>query len=200
MKIQIENLWEIGNHILTYPYGSRVYGTASDKSDYDYIAIDFNNDSLPYKEIIEDNIHVHKYSYDEFKKELLLHKINILEIFYLNYSDIFRENKELNFKLDLKLLRHEISQKASNSFVKAKKKIEKEKDFYVGLKSLFHSLRILDFGCQIAKNGKIIDYSSANKYWFDIVNFNSTDWEFLKERYQPIYNSLATEFRKLVPK
>jgi hypothetical protein len=34
--------------------------------------------------------------------------------------------------------------KASNSFVKAKKKIEVERDYYVGWKSLFHSLRILD--------------------------------------------------------
>ena len=93
-----------------------------------------------------------------------------------------------------------MSQKANHSFVKAKKKIEVEKDYYVGWKSLFHSLRILVFGIQIAKEGCISDYSAANDYWHEIREANQYDWSYFKSKYQPEHNRLATEFRKLAPK
>ena len=97
-------------------------------------------------------------------------------------------------------LRTTISEKASHSFVKAKKKIDKEHDYYVGWKSLFHSLRILNFGIQVASKGKIYDYSAANPIWFEIRDAQRYTWDYFKDKYQPVYNELATEFKKLAPK
>ena len=61
-------------------------------------------------------------------------------------------------------IRNSFSHVASNSFVKCKKKIEVEASYdpHTGRKSLWHSLRIVDFGIQILKHDKIIDYSSVN--------------------------------------
>ena len=85
--------------------------------------------------------------------------------------------------------------------MKAKKKLIVEKDYdpYIGKKSLFHSLRIILFGIQIAQYGKIINYEEANIY-YDIVKSEIIEWEYFKKKYQPIYNNLKTEFRKLAEK
>lgn len=105
-----------------------------------------------------------------------------------------------NLDLDVTKLRHALSEKASHSFVKAKKKIDKEKDYYIGRKSLFHSLRILTFGTQIAEMGAIVDYSAANHHWFDILNEPYYEWSWFDSKYGPVYNELATRFRKVAPK
>jgi pentatricopeptide repeat protein len=71
------------------------------------------------------------------------------------------------------------------------------------LKSLFHCLRLLVFGIQIATYGKITDYSEANHYWEDMWDKNivpSHKWEDYKAMYQPELNRLKSEFIKLCPK
>ena len=45
-----------------------------------------------------------------------------------------------------------------------------------GKKSLFHAIRIVMFGIQISKYGKIVDYSAANHIWEEINNNESTNW------------------------
>jgi hypothetical protein len=102
--------------------------------------------------------------------------------------------------LVLQKLRHSLSAKSSNSFVKAKKKLTIKKDFdlNLGRKSLWHSFRIIDFGIQIIKYNKIIDYKSMNDLFNDIMQYYS--WIDLFEEYKIKYNNLLTEFRKLAPK
>ena len=44
----------------------------------------------------------------------------------------------------------------------------------------------------------IYDYTVANKWYDDVVNIDhpgTTEWAYLKETYQPIYNKLHTEFK-----
>lgn len=188
----------LGNDTIIVPYGSRVYGTDRNDSDYDYIAIIPSNRKANTGEEYRRNlVNIHMYNRFDFQDQLNSHKIHTLEAYFLPDGIV---SKQFKFNLNLSILRNELSQKSSHSFVKAKKKIDKEKDYYIGWKSLFHSIRILDFGIQIAKNGKISDYSSANSYWFDILNAQQYNWDFFKKKYQPIYNSLATEFRKVAPK
>jgi predicted nucleotidyltransferase len=173
-----------------YLFGSRVYGTFSERSDSDYIVItdkDINN-----QEIKHDLVNIHIYNRQHFQKMLFEHKIIALEIFFLY-------NTSFDFDLDKSLLRKEISGKASNSFVKCKKKLLVENDYYIGLKSLFHSLRIIDFGIQIADKGRIYDFSSCNDIWNDL-NSRFWTWNELNEIYKPVFNSKMTEFRKVCPK
>lgn len=208
-KLFLSNYNLTENDTLFLPYGSRVYGTAKPDADYDFIAVVPNNsrieDGTGYHLFHDDgDLNLQVESRDTFQRHLTEHKVKALECWYMPHEmmpkkSIMHVGANFKFKLDLRALRHEFSSKASNSFVKAKKKIEKEKDYYIGWKSLFHSLRILNFGIQIAKDGKI-DFSAANEYWFDILNANQYDWTYFKNKYQPVYNGLATEFRKLAPK
>jgi hypothetical protein len=71
-------------------------------------------------------------------------------------------------------------------------------DYYVGTKSIFHALRIADFGVQFAQ-AKKIDFSSMNYVWKEISSREWT-WEELKAKYQPLRNSKLTEFKKLTSK
>lgn len=171
-----------------YLYGSQIYGTASSKSDWDFLVVS------DYSEKIEG---ITFESTESFLEKLKTHDIRTLECILANEqfkieSESFKQ-KTNNWNLDLNLLRIGVSSKASNSWVKAKKKIEVENEPYLGLKSLFHSLRMIDFGIQIATHGRIVDYSSSNHYWQEIQN--ETSWISLKNKYQPVYNSLKTEFR-----
>jgi len=190
-----------------YQYGSRVYGCATEQSDFDYILV--VDQPIPNKEIrveksdINHPVNINVYNLVEFLSRIALHEVDALECAFLPKKNILFNSINFNdyiFRKDI--LRRSISEKASNSFVKAKKKLTVEKDFnpYIGKKSLFHSLRIINFGTQIAKDGRISDYSAANNYWKEIVENPENNWQYYKDKYQPVYNSMMTEFRKLAPK
>lgn len=187
-----------------YKYGSRVYGCANEASDFDYILVvdrPVSEDKQP--GLIGTGVDINVINITRFLHKLDLHDIDALECAFLYPKDVFINRIDFDgFIFNKVKLRHSISDKASHSFVKAKKKLTVEKDLnpYIGKKSLFHSLRIINFGTQIATHGKIIDYSAANNFWDEIVNNPNNDWQYYKEKYQPIYNNMMTEFRKLAPK
>lgn len=186
-----------------YPYGSRVYGTNSFKSDYDFIIVVDN--SQHDKDSMDSSYHNYNatiYSENSFNEQLNNHKIGAFECISLDKELCLKHTKSFNIKINKNILRESISEKASHSFVKAKKKfeVEKDKNIYIAKKSLFHSLRIINFGIQIAKNNKITDFSSSNYLWEEISNFESEDWNFYKSKYQKVFNELISEFRLLAPK
>lgn len=183
---------EIKEEILyIFPYGSKVYGTDSDNSDTDLIVVVNIEDDLEYN-INNEKYDITVYSDKRFKDLIKKHDIAALECIFSNETDY-------DFVLDFEQLRRSISAVASNSFVKCKKKLVEGPDYnpYVGKKSLFHSVRILEFGIQIAKHGKIIDFGASNHYLPIIMNIE--DWETLKEIFQPIANKLKSDFKKIAP-
>lgn len=183
--------------VLIFPYGSRVYGTASAQSDHDFLAIiPANRRTDTGTEFRWNDVNVHMFNKIHFQNQLQEHKIHALEA-YFHPCGLGPAN--FKFALDLGVLRAELSQKASHSFVKAKKKIAKEKEYYLGWKSLFHSLRILDFGTQIATKSRIVDYSAANKYWEEIITAQQYNWDYFEEKYKPIFNKMASAFRLVAP-
>ena len=107
----------------------------------------------------------------------------------------------LPIEFDKWKVRQQFSKTASNSWAKAHKKmtVEKDLDRRCGMKSLFHSLRILNFAIQVCEKGYIYDYEQANQYWWDIYMEDSS-WEEYKEKYKPIYNELRSKLAVLAPK
>lgn len=183
---------EIKEEVLhVFPYGSKVYGTATEKSDDDLIVIVKSEEDLTYG-IHNDEFDIHVYSDKTFRDLIQKHHIAALEC-------IFSNETEYEFNLDMEQLRRSISAIVSNSFVKCKKKLLEGPDYnpYIAKKSMFHSIRILQFGIQIAKYGRIVDFSSANNY-YDVV-MNMEDWETIKDTFQPIANKLKSEFKKIAP-
>lgn len=175
-----------------FVFGSHIYGTNGFKSDLDILVIEdsLNNQSVSNQYDLQFN------SEDHFKTLLLQCEIKSLEGFFGPYS---RLKIDLGPNpIDWSNLRSSISQKASHSFVKAKKKIEVENDFYVGQKSLFHSLRILEMGIQLAKTQKISDFSQSNHYLENILKMST--WSEMNQVYKPVYNKLHSEFKAACPK
>ena len=78
--------------------------------------------------------------------------------------------------------------------------IEKDFDLYRGQKSLFHSLRIMMFGIQIARDGRITDYHEANHLWDEIYKMGNCGWPVYVEKYKELSNKLHSDFVALCPK
>lgn len=178
--------------IQSYPYGSVVYGTKSKQSDMDAIIVVECDGELNY-DVRNWGCDFTVYSESSFIKKIDEHHISVLECIFQFKSDPYREY----FKLDTEKLRRSISSVSSNSFVKCKKKLS-EGEIYIGKKSMFHSIRILGKGIQIAKFGEINDYSWANHFLDELFSMGD-EWEPIKDRFQPIFNSLKSEFRILAP-
>lgn len=199
---------EQSNLLSAYHYGSVVYETNNEKSDLDIVIVvkevtdEITNlvASVKNEKDHSKNIDIVVYTENEFKKKIAEHEISVLECLFLNDKHILFNSVKWDFDLDLLTLRRAISEKASNSWVKAKKKFIVEKDFnpYIGLKSAWHSLRILDFGRQIAEHGKISDYQSCNIFYDDIMSKNS--WEEVNEEYKSKFNAYSSVFKKFAPK
>ena len=52
---------------------------------------------------------------------------------------------------------------------------------------------------QIAKEGKISNYSNMNWLWKEIDENESIDWKDYKNKYQKMHNQVKSEFKKIAP-
>jgi hypothetical protein len=180
-----------------YVFGSRVYGTSGYGSDWDFIMI--ANNSTSNQEIRSGDFNIHVIVPDEFEKLLKDHHPGAIECLFAPEQFRLLETVKFDFKLSITSLRHSFSHVSSNSWVKCKKKLE-QGDYYIGVKSLFHSLRIPMFGIQIAKDGSITDFSCANKIHDIIFSRNDWTWEELDEKFRGLKNQILTDFRKVTQK
>lgn len=195
-----------------YIFGSRVYGTHSDNSDWDIIIV--ANNSVESIEIKSDLYNIHIYTPKKFQEDLDWHMPKNIECYFSPDWAKLQENIKFNFTLDTKKLRHATSHVSSNSWVKCKKKLE-QGDYYIGIKSLFHSLRIPIFSTQLINTGQI-DFTSANFIWNKLIGIDD-DWcyysdlpsvssyknltfEELDLQFRELRNNILTEFRKVTEK
>ena len=174
-------------------FGSHLYGKTTAISDKDIYCIS-DEASVPYEVISSKGVDCHYVSSQHFQEMLDKHDIAAMEV----YSSEQHIQSHFKFDFDQDKLRRSISAVVSNSWVKAKKKMAQGDD-YIGRKSMWHSLRILMFGIQIAKHKKVVDFQEANCYYDDIV-LSGKPYDELKETYHPIMKAKQTEFRILCPK
>lgn len=179
--------------INVYLFGSRIYGTSSEDSDYDILII--AKTPWPEREIKEGVYNIHILSMDRFLEGLKQHNIRNIECLFSPTRFI---TQSIDYKINIPGIRHSISHIVSNSWVKAKKKIESG-EYYIGIKSLFHSLRISMFGKQLCLNGYIDNWQCANFIWKELSSRNWT-WDELDEIYRPLRNKLSTEFKNVTVK
>lgn len=186
-----------------YVYGSQVYGTSTDESDIDFLVVVEDGASyLRFEDGYVDLVEAHDFKFmsrSEWEEEARLQTVKFMECYYLDDRFKIKELYPIKVEVDLGAIRRSFSSISSNSYVKCRKKLEVVKDYnyYVGVKSLFHSLRILDFGIQVA-TGQGINYRSFTPYYHDIVN-SGRGWDELKAQYKPLYNKLKTKFKQVAP-
>lgn len=199
LSLFIERMGGPSNLVLL-PYGSRVYGSYTRYSDYDFIGI---HSHFKHGEQcqVDDKTSIQCHTPESYQNALNEHSVSVVESYLLSRPSGF------SFSLHKPTLRESFSAKASNSFVKAKKKIIiPEESVEIGVKSLYHSIRILQYGIQIATTGTIHDWKSSRFTLGRIRKIaNETRnreelWGILKERYQPVYNHFSTQFRLVAPK
>ena len=204
------------NIISVYLYGSTIYGTANSKSDFDLITVVDRKDDVTIqaratalaREYFK--LSFHKFDVNVYTEEEFLRGLEGMEISFLEcvndvraYSStgtlIFGKLHQMP-KIHLPTLRDSISRKASNSWVKAKKKLTVQEDYapLIGKKSAWHAIRIIDFGIQLATTGKINDVTSKTLEFFDVMDCET--WEEIDEKFRKMYNEISTEFRKVAPK
>jgi hypothetical protein len=188
----------LNNALNIYEYGSIIYGTYIEgKSDYDYIVIvpdDYDTD----KQIEYNNCHYNIFHLSNWLIKLEHHDVDAIETLFLPEQHIIKEEIKFEIVIDPIKLRESFSCMASHSWVKCKKKLILDSiDYnpYIAKKSLWHSLRIIDFGTQIYHTGRINNYSSMNQFYDEIINNSINDWDYYQLKYKPIYNKMKTEFR-----
>lgn len=187
-----------------FPYGSAVYKNKT-PDDYDFIIV--SSETFQKKLVIDGlDCEISSYTKADFLQKLEEHDIAILECLFINHEHFINEIQETkSFKINLSKLREGISQKSSNSYVKAKKKLIIQDDFneQVSLKSLWHSLRIADYGRQLSIFGFINEKESMNAY-YDEINKDyavfENDWSLIHTKYKPIHNAIMSVFRAQCPK
>jgi len=177
-----------------YIFGSHCYCVNSEKSDYDILII--AKTPYPEKEIVVDNFNIHILSMDRMLEGLKQHNIGRIECILSPF--ILKEEVKIPLQIKIPGLRHAISHTCSNSWVKSKKKLE-QGDYYIGIKSLFHSLRIAMFGIQLIEHGKIVDWKCANYIW-DKLQSKQWTWEELNEEFRAERNKIMTDFRQITEK
>jgi predicted nucleotidyltransferase len=152
-----------------YAYGSRVYGTATPDSDYDYVVVHKAAMIGPNKNAFRENaktsedgtIQIINFSRTGFKAELQSFNISCMECISLPEEYVLQ--KKMDYKIDRFDMKEFISNvitKASNSWHLALT-AHKDENYISAAKGLYHSLRILDYALQIKNSGKVIDFSTA---------------------------------------
>lgn len=179
-------------------WGSHLYGTHNDKSDTDIIIISNVDKSFEYTDE-QENIDFQIYNKKDW--ELMLKRAHIMALECYFQNDPIK-HYEFFFDCDYKQIRHSISAVVSNSWVKAKKKVLVENEPHKGYKSMFHSIRILDFAIQIGEYGGIVDYKSANIYFNTIINLMNEGKSFkeIESKMKKVMKEKKRYFKQLFPK
>lgn len=195
--------------IFEYMYGSQVYGTANENSDADYLVVVDGEPLVEEEKFGNDDFHY--ISLQKFQTLLESNDIKALECFYApDYCKLhlspsytrYRILPEPIVTIDPQKLRHSISAICSNSWVKGKKKILVENEKYIGLKSIFHCIRIMEFANQILLINAI-SYNSMNFIYNDLMELDGEKellWKKVRQQFEPLYKSIHHTFKTLTNK
>ena len=222
----------VDNERLTmFSRGSAVYGTMTKESDRDMAIVVADDTDFIDQDGVFDNekcdIRLHQFTIEmmdvpktdvqvvresDFIDMINEHTPFALEAILLTNEVLYNtdDNKKTiadyrqYFKLNKWLLRESFGSVSNNSFAKAKKKmtVKKDLDMRCGAKSLFHSIRLLMYACQIAENGLITDFYVARPLYTDIFTDleNGFKWDDFKVKYKPVWNEWHSKLVKLCPK
>jgi len=195
-----------------YVYGSKLWGTNNENSDSDYAVVLSDTASVwkfyekQYVQSESEDVDIHIMSESYYKNLVIECDEFGLSLFVQEYPLIKYETGIEYKDLSLQNLRKSFSSKANNSYVKAKKKLI-DGEINIAYKSMYHSLRILDLGKDIAtaikEEGKIYDLTSYGEnieYIADLFEQQYGNWDYIHKICKPLFNAYATEFRKMAPK
>lgn len=189
-----------GDVIAMYPYGSQIYGTATEKSDHDYIIVmkgalldngAFKNNAISNEDY---TIQGTVYSRGGFLDAINRYEISALECLSLDDSQVIL--KKWPFKVtnwNTKEMVKQIIRKASESRHYSKM-ASKNGDKEHAIKSMFHALRILQFGLQLKEHQKIVDFKACNRLYSDFKKISPENFD--SRKYFSIFDELVNKLRE----
>lgn len=196
-----------------YLTGSRVYGTHSESSDFDFYIIisddyfkilkdskipNWNYDlKLDYQCLYHEDSNINLYSYSCFFEKVEENWLQSLMCLYLPKEFILQEDFKFQPKIYYRRLGKSVIGEAGKHFEMARRKWNKN-SIYSCKKYIIHSIRDFLFGIQIVKKKEIVNYREANDFYYEILKLKLEDWKDYEEIYHPIYQKLKDEFEKII--
>jgi predicted nucleotidyltransferase len=179
--------------------GSRVYGTASEGSDEDFVAV-LGDRKAKQDLAFASGVNVVIHGLATFEQALADHSLFALECLFAPAEHRLKEAKPaFAFKLNKRKLLDSAQGRSDADFAKAKKRFVDERG--PSTKKLFHSLRVLMFARQVASKGRIVDFTEAAPLWTEMRNQTETEagWDDFERNYGPRRDALLEELRRLAP-
>lgn len=181
-----------------YPYGSRVYGCHTEESDHDWVIV-YRSSMLPSGAFRDNAIsspdRKHQatcYSRAGFRDAIDKYDIVALECIFLDPSQVVLQQESFRVrKWQPKEMASAVITKASASWHQAVIQQNRYEDEERARKGVFHAIRILGFGLQMAEAGKIVDYGAYNAVRDEIMN----DENFWPTKYIGIRDNLQERLR-----
>lgn len=181
-----------------YRVGSRVYGTAGPTSDEDFLVVLSKPGQRQDLTFAEDlNIVIHGVA--TFQEALDDHSVFALECHFVEAPHVLvAARPPFRFTLDRKKLAASAIGKSTADWQKAKKRFAEEPG--PSRKKAFHALRVPAFALQIAKAGKIHDFTAANHFLAALREGPDDDFAWYEEKLGPAREALCAELTKLAGK
>lgn len=196
-----------------YHWGSRVYGTHTPKSDYDFVIVTSHNTKeenlplvlgkpkvnaeeidKPYPMYDDEFINCIFIPLENWKFMLWTHKHEALECYFLPPRFKLLETAQIPFELDYEVLRRTVAVESKVRWRTAERQFVEVSE-YTGRKFLFHSLRYRIFAMHLIREGKLIDYSIANELW-ERIKAHEGGWNQLVKDFTPDLQQLREEFHQ----
>jgi predicted nucleotidyltransferase len=202
---------ELPSSAALYSYGSIVYGTTDEASDFDFQVIVSDKDvELTKKKLNQINkgyIDLHLHSLSDFLLAIEAAEPYAIECLFLPKEYVYRDSFSNQFmekyhSVKKTTIRSSFSEKASNAWVKGKKKLIVDKDYNerIAIKSIFHSFRLYEFGIQLGLLGKIENYKAVNNILLDLKSIEDKSWDSINKMFKLKNNEASTVFKQALPK
>jgi len=183
--------------VAIYPYGSRVYGCHNDSSDHDWVIV-YKASMLPSGAFRDNAIssedRSHQaicYSRSGFQSAIDYYDVTALECALLPKEMVIMS--KMNFGVR-KWVASEMASsfitKASSSWHLALEAMKRD-DEQKARKNVYHALRILGFGLQLAETGKILEYGAYNHLRKNVME----DPEFSTNKYMGMRDNFMHTLR-----
>mgnify|MGYP000901063296 CR=1 FL=1 len=173
-----------------YLYGSRVYGTNHQNSDFDVrIVADINT---PERSVNSGNYQIKIYSLNRFQEGIAKNEFPFVEFqFFPEWAKI-RETSPYMAPIVNQRVKYSAIDYLNYHLELIKRGFNNSKDLYVLSKNLFHAIRVLVFAGELISTGTIADITIAKPYYDDIFRHNFQSYE----QMIAVYGDLIEKLKK----
>ncbi len=186
------------NVLAVYLLGSRLWGTATHASDYDFLIV-HSSWKGGHSTLHNGEIDASILDFKEFKRRIE-EEHHFLETIcmWLPPEYKWKENFDLKktFKLQPLFLLNSIEEETQRDWSVAEKFINKGK-LENGKKTIVHAIRLVLVASQIVKEGRVSDYTVAYTYSDQMKRQGAQDFESIRSAFQPAFRSLFGQFKDL---